>query len=60
MNPEDQVKLTSKQNGMGGEQVVQETKETDLVLLLDVHPTALLGKEINRDGKGVGVLAWLQ
>lgn len=45
---------------MGGGQVVKGTKETDLVLLLSMHPTALLGKEIDRDGKAVGVLAWLQ
>lgn len=44
---------------MGGGQVVKEGEETYLVLLLDMHPTALLGKEMDRDGKGVGVLAWL-
>lgn len=39
---------------MGGGQVVKEGEETYLVLLLDMHPTALLGKEMDRDGKGVG------
>lgn len=41
-------------HGMGGGQVVKEGEETYLVLLLDMHPTALLGKEMDRDGKGVG------
>lgn len=45
--------------GWEGGQVVKEGEETDLVLFLDMHPIALLGKEMDRDGKGVGVLAWL-
>lgn len=38
---------------------MKEREETYLVLLLGMYPTALLGKEMDRDGKGVGALAWL-
>lgn len=64
LNPEHQAKLISEQNtgswdrrGTGCEGGGRGN--CDLALLLDMHPTALLGKKMEREKKGVGVLAWL-